>query len=77
MLLLLRSTKVALVVPPDAASALLTRELLYTGVTRARSRVKLLASLPVLFEAASRRVERYSGLADKIVQSSRSSSSTP
>jgi exodeoxyribonuclease V alpha subunit len=69
--------EVALVVPPDAASALLTRELLYTGVTRARSRVKLLASLPVLFEAASRRVERYSGLADKIVQSSRSSSSTP
>lgn len=69
--------EVALVVPPDAASGLLTRELLYTGVTRARTRVKLLASLPVLFEASSRRVERHSGLADKIVQSSRSSSSTP
>ncbi len=68
--------EVALVVPPDASSALLTRELLYTGVTRARSRVRLLGSLAVLSEAASRRVERHSGLADKIVQSSRSSSST-
>jgi exodeoxyribonuclease V alpha subunit len=54
---------VALVLP-DAASAILTRELVYTGITRARSRLTLVSggAPSVLDEAVTRRVRRASGL---------------
>ena len=52
------------VVLPDARSPLLTRELLYTAVTRARRRVVLYGTESALRAALARRVERASGLAD-------------
>jgi exodeoxyribonuclease V alpha subunit len=50
------------VVLPDEASRLLTRELLYTAVTRASSRVWLVADEAVVRHAITRSVERASGL---------------
>jgi exodeoxyribonuclease V alpha subunit len=48
----------------DAASRLLTRELLYTGVTRARTRLRVHASENVLRDSVERRVSRDSGLGE-------------
>jgi exodeoxyribonuclease V alpha subunit len=45
-------------------SRLMTRELLYTGVTRARTRLRIHASENVLRAAIGRRVSRDSGLGD-------------
>jgi exodeoxyribonuclease V alpha subunit len=56
---------VMLLLPP-AASPLLTRELLYTGITRARCRVSLWANEPVLRAACARRAERSSGLRERL-----------
>ena len=50
------------VVLPDEASRLLTRELLYTAVTRASKRVWLVADEAVVRHAITRSVERASGL---------------
>lgn len=51
------------VVLPDAESPLLTRELLYTAVTRAQTRVWLVGSEAVVRSAINRSVPRASGLA--------------
>lgn len=48
------------------ASPLMTRELLYTGVTRARERLRLHASEAVLRTAIARRIERDSALAARL-----------
>jgi exodeoxyribonuclease V alpha subunit len=54
-----------LLVLPDTPSPVLTRELLYTGITRAMSRLTLLApSREVLRAAIGARVSRSGGLAD-------------
>jgi exodeoxyribonuclease V alpha subunit len=56
-------THTALVLP-DVSNPVLTRELIYTGITRAKSSFTLLYSRdPVIREALGRRVERVSGLA--------------
>jgi exodeoxyribonuclease V alpha subunit len=52
------------VVLPAQASPLLTRELVYTAITRARSRLVLAADPAVLRQALSQRVERASTLAE-------------
>ena len=52
----------AVVVLPDEDSRLLTRELLYTSITRARDRLTLVASEASLRAAIERRVRRASGL---------------
>lgn len=52
----------ALVVLPRRPSAVVTRELVYTAVTRARQRVTLVADPALLAEALGRTVERASGL---------------
>jgi exodeoxyribonuclease V alpha subunit len=49
---------------PEAASPVLTRELLYTAVTRARRSVVLHGSREVFRQAVERRSERASGLRD-------------
>ncbi|MFP6641148.1 MAG: exodeoxyribonuclease V subunit alpha, partial [Myxococcota bacterium] len=54
------------VVLPHEDSALVTRELLYTAVSRARERVTLFAPRDVLRAAIGRRVERASGLAEAL-----------
>jgi exodeoxyribonuclease V alpha subunit len=57
---------VALVLP-DADLPLLTRELVYTAVTRARRSVVLLGKSDLLARAVSRTVERHSGIAELLV----------
>jgi exodeoxyribonuclease V alpha subunit len=52
-----------LLIVPDRISPLLTRELLYTALTRAKSRATWLAAAPeVLVQAAGQRVWRSGGL---------------
>ncbi len=51
---------------PEEDSPVLTRELVYTGVTRARNKVALWASAGALRTALSRRAERMSGLRDSL-----------
>ena len=55
-----------LLILPEAPSPLLCQELLYTGLTRARERVTLLASEAALLQAITTRAERSSGLADRL-----------
>lgn len=56
---------VALVVPP-AVSPILTRELVYTAVTRARTRVVVHGDAGVLADAVGRRIDRASGLRERL-----------
>jgi len=52
-----------LLVLPDSPSPVLTRELIYTGITRAKMRLSLLlASQSVLLQASATRVLRSGGL---------------
>jgi exodeoxyribonuclease V alpha subunit len=51
---------------PEADSRVVTRELVYTGLTRARRRVTLIASEQALARAAQHRVRRSSGLYDAL-----------
>ncbi|MBX3636507.1 MAG: exodeoxyribonuclease V subunit alpha [Rubrivivax sp.] len=52
---------------PDADSPLLTRELLYTGITRARQALSVVAPRPALLaNAAARPTRRFSGLAQAL-----------
>lgn len=50
----------------DRESPVLTRELLYTGITRARGRVSVWGREDVFRAAASSRVQRHSGLRDAL-----------
>ncbi len=52
------------VVLSDEENRILSRELMYTAVTRAKKSVKLVAERQVFDHALSRNIERYSGLAD-------------
>ncbi|RPA19949.1 exodeoxyribonuclease V subunit alpha [Gordonia sp. OPL2] len=56
---------VTVVLPPEG-SELLTRELLYTAITRARRHVRIIGSPEVLAAAVTRRVQRASGLRSPI-----------
>jgi exodeoxyribonuclease V alpha subunit len=56
---------VLIILPPDDFY-LLTRELLYTGITRARRRVEIWGDCAVIQKAVERKVERSSGLYDKL-----------
>jgi exodeoxyribonuclease V alpha subunit len=55
-----------LLVLSDSDSAAVTRELLYTGVTRARNRVDIRAGKEVVSRAVNRPIQRWSGLADAV-----------
>lgn len=55
-----------LLILPQTQAAVLTRELIYTGITRAMSRVEIWGSRPVFVEAVARRIERTSGLHDAL-----------
>ncbi|TAN05592.1 MAG: exodeoxyribonuclease V subunit alpha [Rhodanobacteraceae bacterium] len=66
--------RVALVTGPD--SAVLTRQLLYTGVTRARERVQLYADPAVLHAGIERNATRFGGLADRIGEAARTATVT-
>jgi exodeoxyribonuclease V alpha subunit len=56
----------AAVLLPDAESPILTRELLYTAVTRARSRLILVGSEATVRAAVGRPVTRASGLRERL-----------
>jgi exodeoxyribonuclease V alpha subunit len=66
--------RVALVTGPD--SAVLTRQLLYTGVTRARAAVQLCADAAVLRAGIEREATRFGGLADRIGEAARAAAAT-
>jgi exodeoxyribonuclease V alpha subunit len=55
-----------LLVLPDMESPVLTRELIYTGITRAREAVEIWATQSIFRTAVSRRIERTSGLRDAL-----------
>lgn len=55
-----------LMVLPQYDSPLLTRELLYTGITRVRQKLSILAPESVIRSAVLRRIERVSGLRDAL-----------
>ncbi|MCZ6578002.1 MAG: exodeoxyribonuclease V subunit alpha [Gammaproteobacteria bacterium] len=57
---------VLLILPTDADSNALTRELLYTGVTRARKHLRIHSSVEVLVKACENLTRRGSGLARKL-----------
>lgn len=57
--------RVALVIPP-AVSPILTRELLYTAVTRAKRRVVVHGHPQVIAEAVGRQIDRASGLRERL-----------
>jgi len=51
---------------PDKDSPVLTRELIYTAITRARKRVEIWGTAEVLRQAIGKRIERSSGLRDAL-----------
>lgn len=55
-----------IVVLPDRDTPLLTRELVYTAVTRGRRRIDVVATGDIITEALTRRVQRSSGLAERL-----------
>lgn len=56
----------AVVVLPEQPSRIVTRELLYTGLTRARKRVTIVGSRAVILAAIDRRIRRATGLASRL-----------
>jgi len=54
------------VVLPEKPVAVLTRELIYTAVSRSRISVVIVGGESTLNHAIASRVERFSGLADRI-----------
>ena len=57
-----------LLILPETESPVLTRELLYTGLTRARTSLCLIASEPVLRWAMGRQMTRTSGLSEALTR---------
>jgi exodeoxyribonuclease V alpha subunit len=55
-----------LLILPDRDSPVLCRELIYTGITRARKRVEIWGRESVFYSAISRRIQRMSGLRDAL-----------
>ena len=57
---------VVLILPEKRGKKLLTRELLYTGVTRAKSKVLIQATAEVLHQCIDQEVSRASGLQQRL-----------
>lgn len=58
--------KKVMIVLPDKDMPLLTRELLYTAVTRAESQVQLCSRQEILLKSLKTKTIRYSGLSDRL-----------
>jgi exodeoxyribonuclease V alpha subunit len=56
----------ALMILPDRDTPLLTRELIYTGLTRVRKSITLWGTEKIFRNAVARRIERTSGLRDAL-----------
>ncbi len=63
-----------LVMLPEQRSRVLTRELLYTAITRARRRVTLVTDAAVLEHAIATPTERHSGLLTRLAEAERDAS---
>jgi len=61
--------QVMVVLPKQQNIAILTRELLYTGLTRAKNKVFLQGSQAVILQAAQAQVKRTSGIAQRFLES--------
>jgi exodeoxyribonuclease V alpha subunit len=61
----------AVLMLPSTFSRVLSRELVYTAVTRARERVEVVGSRAVLMRAIATPTQRDSGLAARIVEAMR------
>ncbi|GFO72202.1 exodeoxyribonuclease V alpha subunit [Bathymodiolus japonicus methanotrophic gill symbiont] len=57
-----------LLVLPESINPVLTKELIYTGITRAKESLKILANKEVFLATLQRKVERSGGLAQRIMQ---------
>lgn len=53
---------------PDDAPAILTRELLYTGITRARRWLSVIGTPAAIEQALAQRTRRYSGLGERLIR---------
>ena len=62
-----QAAEVTVLLPPED-SRLLTRELLYTAVTRAREKVRLVGSADQLRAAVARRAVRATGLSRPVAR---------
>ncbi len=60
--------QVALVLPETDSPRLLTREIVYTAITRARRSVLVVGSPELLARAAARRVERSTGVGERMAE---------
>ena len=60
-----QADEVTVLLPPED-SRLLTRELFYTAVTRAKSKVRVVGTEPQLRAALARRVVRATGLRQRL-----------
>jgi len=58
--------KVVVVLPNDTQQQILTRELLYTAVTRAKQKVLVLTTEEVLLRTVKRKVDRVSGIEEQM-----------
>ncbi len=58
--------KVLVVLPKNSENRILTRELLYTGITRAKTKAIILGSMEVLKKTVGGKVQRTSGLCNLI-----------
>ncbi|MBA7699838.1 RecBCD enzyme subunit RecD [subsurface metagenome] len=56
----------ALLILPDRHTPILTRELIYTGITRAKKSIEVWGTERVFIEGVSQRIERSSGLRDAL-----------
>jgi exodeoxyribonuclease V alpha subunit len=54
-----------LIILPEAINPVLTKELLYTAITRARKTIKLVADESVFAGTVRQKVKRVTGLVDK------------
>lgn len=54
---------------PDKDNPVITRELVYTGITRAKSRLTIFAELDILLKAAKSPTQRQSGLFQRLTMS--------
>ncbi len=61
------------VIMPDKDIPILSREILYTAVSRARRSVTIIGSKNVIQAGISRRIERYSGVREQLAQCLRES----
>ncbi|MCF7970011.1 MAG: exodeoxyribonuclease V subunit alpha [Methylococcaceae bacterium] len=55
-----------LLVLPEVINPILTKELIYTGITRAKKTLKMVTNKEVFLQTIQRNVQRFSGLAERI-----------